>query len=554
MKKIVILLPLIMAAAWIGCSLGSLSRYDPDSDTEKDVVQDGDIVQEDGPPPNCGDGIVDPDEECDDGNDVNGDGCENNCTYSCHDNGECSDGDLCNGEETCNTETHICEGGTPREDGFVCGDEPRSICLGGACVQSTCGDGYTDTGAGEFCDPPGEGACLEGCVLGCDNPDECPDDGNPCNGDEFCNMETHLCNRTEALEDGDVCGNEPRMICIAGTCQESLCGDTFIDSGAEPPEQCDDGNIVEGDGCENDCTFTCSTNDDCDDGNICNGQETCDSTGTHTCLPGTNLPEGETCDDGLFCTETDTCDGAGRCVGEGNPCVDGIDCTSDICDETENTCHYPINEGFCLIDGICYTDGHLDPENTCLICDVSQSNTAWSALPDMTECTVPTEPITGVCCEGVCRPGGNCCTDEDCNAQCSGFAVPCDMIPDPGTCETQIGCTWHSLGIPYCFGDRGCWDITGLRGDDCRFCGCSGAMYDMVDGQWHCTGITPNSCDSFVLPDACLMCGCDMFWDGYCDGTHAECSSNDNEAACITQIDCYWMSGICDSYICMFPL
>ena len=33
-----------------------------------------------GPPPVCGDGMLDPDEECDDGNNVDGDGCAADCT------------------------------------------------------------------------------------------------------------------------------------------------------------------------------------------------------------------------------------------------------------------------------------------------------------------------------------------------------------------------------------------------------------------------------------------------------------------------------------------
>lgn len=35
-----------------------------------------------GIPPGCGDGVVDPDEECDDGNDMDGDGCNNDCRRS----------------------------------------------------------------------------------------------------------------------------------------------------------------------------------------------------------------------------------------------------------------------------------------------------------------------------------------------------------------------------------------------------------------------------------------------------------------------------------------
>lgn len=39
-------------------------------------------VTADGSPPTCGDGVVDPDEACDDGNDVDGDGCNRDCVVS----------------------------------------------------------------------------------------------------------------------------------------------------------------------------------------------------------------------------------------------------------------------------------------------------------------------------------------------------------------------------------------------------------------------------------------------------------------------------------------
>ena len=44
------------------------------------------------PDPVCGDGIVNDNEQCDDGNSVNGDGCENNCTFT--PTGSCNDEDL----------------------------------------------------------------------------------------------------------------------------------------------------------------------------------------------------------------------------------------------------------------------------------------------------------------------------------------------------------------------------------------------------------------------------------------------------------------------------
>src|SRR4249919_911373 len=49
----------------------------------------------------CGNGKMDPGEQCDDGNSANHDGCDTNCHYSCtsDDASACSDGNFCNGPE-----------------------------------------------------------------------------------------------------------------------------------------------------------------------------------------------------------------------------------------------------------------------------------------------------------------------------------------------------------------------------------------------------------------------------------------------------------------------
>src|SRR5688572_28294179 len=63
-----------------------------------------------------------------------------------------------------------------------------------------------------------------------------------------------------------------------------------VDVEKGPVEECDDGNSVIGDGCENDCSFTCVAGTvigdaKCDDRDSCNGAETCSA--AHTCDPGT---------------------------------------------------------------------------------------------------------------------------------------------------------------------------------------------------------------------------------------------------------------------------
>jgi alpha-tubulin suppressor-like RCC1 family protein len=316
-------------------------------DTDGDEDADGDDTEVDGADVDTDPG-TDPDAA-----DAPDDGDEPDGTPTCTNDGDCSDGNDCNGHETCNVDSGECAAGEPEPDGFVCGSDPRSICLDGECTASICGDGFTDTGAGEFCDPPGEGACLEGCELGCDDDVDCADDGNPCNGEEICDMTDHVCDRTSPPGEGTACGADPRRICLSGSCQESICGDGWTDEGADPAEECDDDNTNPNDGCKNDCTFTCHIDDDCLDDSICNGAEQCNA--SHVCVPGEVAAEGTHCES------------------------DGIDCTADRCSGT-GACNHDILDDACLIGGTCRGDGEHMPGNACRTCQPGLSQTDWSDL------------------------------------------------------------------------------------------------------------------------------------------------------------------------------
>ncbi|MCA9687107.1 MAG: hypothetical protein KC457_33385, partial [Myxococcales bacterium] len=61
------------------------SSSDSSGDTTSDTTESTDTIDvidtetDTGPVPFCGDGNVDPGEDCDDGNDVDGDACTNDC-------------------------------------------------------------------------------------------------------------------------------------------------------------------------------------------------------------------------------------------------------------------------------------------------------------------------------------------------------------------------------------------------------------------------------------------------------------------------------------------
>ena len=128
----------------------------------------------------CGDSVLDPGEVCDDGNRVDGDGCDNNCrlsnTQSCTENNHCANALCVQGE---------C---IPCISSEQCGSNQ---CDQGKCVVA-CGNGLLD--AGEQCDTgiQNSDGLPDRCRTSCRNPrcgdgvpdgnEQC-DDGNTFSGD-----------------------------------------------------------------------------------------------------------------------------------------------------------------------------------------------------------------------------------------------------------------------------------------------------------------------------------------------------------------------------------
>ena len=130
----------------------------------------------------CGDGEVDPGEQCDAGaQNGRGTGCELDCTLSCEAAADCDDGKACNGLEDCAPVANgqACMAGEPAAEDSLC---ETGYCKAGACVAAVCGNDRVEPT--ETCEPPGAGNCNAACqTVVCGDgvlvtPDEECDDGD----------------------------------------------------------------------------------------------------------------------------------------------------------------------------------------------------------------------------------------------------------------------------------------------------------------------------------------------------------------------------------------
>lgn len=292
----------------------------------------------------CGDGSVDPGEQCDDGNFTNGDVCTVGCAppgcgnFILESLEECDDGDLTDGDG-CSFDCKACGNGGI-DSGEECDDGNR---LNGdgcddVCQFQSCGNGILEPG--EQCDD-GNGALGDGCTPTCII-EGCPLTGAWEGSGPFAywwfleEPDTHFTAATSLGVGGpffpaegtrdhravtgtlhfgtdgnpftafqDSCNSvtiqlEPFSISLARI-QSGPCGNGTTESG----EECDDGNLANDDGCQVNCRLpgcgdgVLTAPEECEDGNVTDG-DGCSSGCVH-CGNGIVGP-GEECDGGLGCT------------------------------------------------------------------------------------------------------------------------------------------------------------------------------------------------------------------------------------------------------------
>jgi cysteine-rich repeat protein len=285
----------------------------------------------------CGDGVASEGagEECDDGNRVAGDGCNEDCLdESCGDGDkahgvleECEDGNTATGDgcnQTCRIETGYCEM-VLSVDGRV-----RPVDRVEFEIEYDAADGsFVELGGGISCLPEN----LEWPT----SVQSAPDLGvvgleiGPLAATWYGPRDVWRCffqpgdpTSPPTIDDFvilDYRGPKvsiTRLECLV----PGICGDGSLDV---TDEACDDGNLTNGDGCDNNCTFTACGNgiatagEACDDGNLASG-DGCDSNCTVTACGNGQVGGSETCDDGdeIF-VDGEPCSADCRLIACGKP-------------------------------------------------------------------------------------------------------------------------------------------------------------------------------------------------------------------------------------------
>ena len=185
----------------------------------------------------CGDGTIDPGEECDDG--AISALCDQDCTLSVCGDGLVNQfsGEACDdGEESseCNLDCTATRCG----DGYInwtveqCESTEDTDYCDHDCTLAECGDGYLNVLTGEECDLGGNDvSCDADCTL-------------PACGDGHANPAA-----------GEECDDGGDSLNCDADCTIAQCGDGY--SNVAALETCDDGNLVAGDGCDEFCQAEC---------------------------------------------------------------------------------------------------------------------------------------------------------------------------------------------------------------------------------------------------------------------------------------------------------
>jgi cysteine-rich repeat protein len=255
-------------------------------------------------PPECGNGFVERDEGCDDGNTADGDCCSSTCQLdpagaACTEDGAPCTADACDAAGICRHSAGN-PGATCRAAADVC-DVPE-LCDG---TSAAC---------------PGDAKSTAVCRLAagvCDLAESCDGSADACPADakatHVCRPGAGICDLTEACDGAaDDC---PADLKSTGLCRASV-------GVCDLAESCD--------GLGDDCPADAKSNAVCRASTgACDLTDSCDGS-ADDCPTDGFAPSGTACADPLFCNGAERCDGAGVCAAEGGPCSALAQCDEEL--------------------------------------------------------------------------------------------------------------------------------------------------------------------------------------------------------------------------------
>lgn len=360
--------------------------------------------------PVCGNGVREGNlEECDDGNTVGGDGCSSRCLME---NETCSDSDggrvstikgTVRLSRSGEARTDICRTSGTLEEFFCNGSTFQSSilecingCSDGACLSQpkpVCGNGTVE--AGEECDD-GNKNDGDGCTITCLS-EQCSDSdvgkdpfvaGTVRYGVRGSKTGQDTCRDNNFVTEHYCYGNGHSAIdthcqfgCRDGACLRQtapVCSNGIVEDG----EECDDGNVVSGDGCSGTCrkevppSVTCTDSDGgivpakkgttsiIKIGGGTSATDFCDSTGAlreyycsgHSSISSVVSTCQYGCKDGACLSQPVSVCGNGK-IEEGEQCDDGNTNVYDMCG---STCKIQADRNKVIYQGVRWETEHYD--------------------------------------------------------------------------------------------------------------------------------------------------------------------------------------------------
>ncbi|MBI5502262.1 MAG: hypothetical protein HY907_18610 [Deltaproteobacteria bacterium] len=350
----------------------------------------------------------------------------------------------CETNGVCNGTTTTCPGTTFRPNTYIC----RSAAAGGCDLAEYCSGSSAECPGDAF--QPNTFTCRASAGA-CDPAENCPGGSAVCPADVLqpgtftCRASAGPCDIAENCTGGSAA-------CPANAFQPAT---TVCRAGAgacDIPENCPGGAAA----CPVDAFrgagFPCRAS-----AGACDVAETCPGA-SPACPADGFAPNTTVCRASIgSCDAPETCPGTGTaCPGDvcraagttGYCAADAFACTIEPCNGTCGAgaigCTTQINVG-CLIGGVCYAEGTVNPSNQCQWCQGATSRVAWTNRPLGTACAADTHACTADQCDGA----GACThpiTAWASNDVCNGSA-----LTPSGSGATMV---WTGSGDTYCGRDN----------------------------------------------------------------------------------------------------